>query len=253
MIFPSITHNRVVGVLISLGIDRSVAEAIAALCCLNGCLPQGAPSSPILSNMICFRLDKELLEFAKSTRCIFTRYADDISFSSYQPLVGIFESYPPSPGHFAPDLLNTRLRQIFNANGFVVNQDKAHYADRHSRRTVTGIRINEALNVDRRFVRNLRAALYSVETLGVVAAEAKFLSSHRGKSGLGKHLQGKVAWLGHIKGASDPVFRSTASRFNKAFPALQLEILPTAHEIGSGPFGSSSIGKGPAAKVRRSS
>jgi RNA-directed DNA polymerase len=229
--FPSISQNRVAGVLKSLGVDSSVADAIATLCCLNGCLPQGAPSSPILSNMICFRLDKELLEFAKGARCIFTRYADDLSFSSYQPLTSMFESSPPSPGHFAPDLLAATLRQIFAANGFVVNPEKAHYADRHSRRTVTGIWINEALNVDRRFVRNLRAALYSVDTLGIAAAEAKFRASHGGKSGIGKHLQGKVAWLGHIKGASDPVFRGIASRFNKAFPALQLEILPTAHEI----------------------
>jgi RNA-directed DNA polymerase len=229
--FPSISLGRVAGVLRSLGIDRTVADAIASICCLHGCLPQGAPSSPILSNMICFRLDKKLLEFAKDARCIYTRYADDLSFSSYQPLTGLFEASPPSSGHFSPELLAEKLQQIFTANGFVVNPDKAHYADRHSRRTVTGIRINEALNVDRRFVRNLRAALYSVEALGISAAEAKFHVSHRGKSGIGSHLQGKVAWLGHIKGPSDPVFRSIASRFNKAFPTLGLEIYPTPQEI----------------------
>nr|WP_301272501.1 trypsin-like peptidase domain-containing protein [Acetobacter cerevisiae] len=229
--FPSISQKRIVGVLRSLGIDRGVADAISTICCLNGCLPQGAPSSPVLSNMICFRLDKELLEFAKQAKCIYTRYADDLSFSSYQPLGSLFQTSPPSPGHFSPDLLGEKLRHIFTANGFILNPDKAHYADRHSRRTVTGIRINELLNVDRRFVRNLRAALYSVEAQGIATAEAKFHASYNGKSDIGKHLQGKIAWLGYIKGASDPVFRGIASRFNKAFPSLKLEIQPTPQEI----------------------
>jgi S1-C subfamily serine protease len=190
--FPSISYGRVTGVLRSLGMKR---------------------------------------EFAKDARCIYTRYADDLSFSSYQPLMGLFETTPPASGHFSPDLLSEKLKQIFSGNGFVLNPDKAHYADKHSRRTVTGIRINEALNVDRRFVRNLRAALYSVETLGLAAAQAKFKSSHGGKADVGQHLQGKVSWLGYIKGASDPVFRSVASRFNAAFPPLALDILPSPQEI----------------------
>ena len=93
--FPSISYGRVTGVLRSLGMKREVAEAIATICCLNGTLPQGAPSSPILSNMVCFRLDRRLRELAKDARCIYTRYADDLSFSSYQPLMGLFETTPP--------------------------------------------------------------------------------------------------------------------------------------------------------------
>lgn len=229
--FPSISQKRVIGMLRSLGIHSGAAEAIGIICCLNGCLPQGAPSSPILSNMICFRLDKELMQFAKSTRCIFTRYADDLSFSSYQPLTGLFDAAPPSSGRFSPDLLAEKLRLIFGANGFALNPDKAHYADRNSRRTVTGIRINEALNLDRKYIRNLRSALYSVETLGAPDAEKKYHEAYGGKTTIGQHLQGKVAWLGFIKGLSDPVFRSIASRFNKAFPALAIQVQPTPGEV----------------------
>ncbi|NJR77499.1 RNA-directed DNA polymerase [Sphingomonas sp. OV641] len=229
--FPSISERRVTGVLMSLGIGRDVAEILSSICCVNGCLPQGAPSSPLLSNMICFRLDKELMAFAKRTRCIYTRYADDITFSSYQPLAGLFEAVPPSPGRFAPDLLSAEVAAIFAANGFVINPEKAHYADRHSRRTVTGLRVNEAINVDRRFVRNLRAALFSVEKLGAAAAQAKFHATHGGRVALGNHLQGKLSWLGYVKGQSDPVFRSMASRFNRSFPDRALTIQPTRDEI----------------------
>lgn len=228
--FPSITENRITGVLESLGIDSRVASIIGRLCCHNAHLPQGAPTSPVLSNMICFRLDKELLAFAKASRCIYTRYADDITLSSHQPMTALFEAVPPS-GHFAPDLLAPAFRNIIVTNGFAINPDKAHYADRHSRRTVTGLKINELLNVDRRYVRNIRAALYSVETLGKKAAQERFESSHGGTSDLGKHLEGKITWLRHIRGQSDPVFRSIAVRFNASFPELKIEVTPTAAEV----------------------
>ena len=83
--FPTITENRVEGMLSSLNLDARVSAIIARICCMNAHLPQGAPSSPVLSNMICFRLDKRLMAVAKSARCIYTRYADDITFSSHQP------------------------------------------------------------------------------------------------------------------------------------------------------------------------
>lgn len=229
--FPSISERRVTGVLMSLGIVRDVAEIISFICCVDGCLPQGAPSSPLLSNMICFKLDKQLMAFAKRTRCVYTRYADDITFSSYQPLASLFETVAPSSGSFAPDILSSDLAGIFAVNGFAINPEKNHYADRHSRRTVTGLRVNEGVNVDRRFVRNLRAALFSVEKLGEAAAQAKFHSEHGGKATLNNHLQGKLSWLGYIKGHSDPVFRSLALRFNKSFPAQALMIQPTRLEI----------------------
>lgn len=223
------------GVLQSLGIAQDVVDAISIICCFNGALPQGSPSSPIISNMICFRLDKELLIFAKQNRCIYTRYADDLSFSSFQPLNGLFKALPPSQGHFSPDLLNEKLQQIFIENGFLLNPDKAIYADRYSRRTVTGIWINEALNVDRRFVRNLRAALYSVETLGIAAAQEKLTSTYKIEANIGNHLQGKISWLKYIKGSSDPVFRKLALRFNNSFAQLNIKIDPSLEEIQERP------------------
>lgn len=229
--FPSITENRVIGVLEALGIDSRVANIIARLCCYNAHLPQGAPTSPVLSNMICFRLDKELLAFAKGVRCIYTRYADDITLSSYQPMTVLFEGSVLPSGHFAPNLLAPAFHNIVVANGFTINPDKAHYADRHSRRMVTGLKINELLNVDRRYVRNIRAALYSVETLGKNAAQKKFESDHGGTSNLDKHLEGKIIWLRHIRGQGDPVFRSIAVRFNANFPERKIEVTPTAAEV----------------------
>lgn len=229
--FPSITERRVIGVLRSLGIDTRVAHVVARICCYAGHLPQGAPTSPVLSNMICFRLDKDLLTYAKQTRCIYTRYADDITLSSHQPMSALFEGATPISGRFSPDLLDPNLNKIFKNNGFQIHPDKTHYADRHSRRMVTNLKINELLNVDRRYVRNIRAALYSVETLGEVAAQKKFETEHGGKSEIGAHLQGKINWLGFIRGQSDPVFRAIAIRFNANFASRKVDVAPTEKEI----------------------
>ena len=229
--FPTISQKRVEGMLSSLGIDARVAEIIAHICCNDWHLPQGAPSSPVLSNMICFRLDKKLLGIAKDTRCIYTRYADDITFSSYQPPTALFETALPPAGRFSPDLLAPSLRDVVQQNGFIINPDKAHYADRHSRRMVTGLKVNELLNVDRRYVRNLRAALHSIKTLGFKDAEEKFHEKHGGNSNLMAHLRGKISYLTHIKGQSDPVVRGITLRFNECFPKCPIQVTPTPAEI----------------------
>ena len=227
--FPSITENRIVGLLASLGINARVASIVGRLCCLNGFLPQGAPTSPVLSNMICFRLDKQLMAFAKSTCCIYTRYADDLTFSSHQPMMGLFGGAIPPAGHFAPEHLASAFSSILVANGFAINPAKSHYADRHSRRMVTGLKVNEILNVDRRYVRNVRATLHSLEKLGPEGAQEKF-EALGNQGSLIAHLLGKVSWLQHIKGASDPVVREITLRFNACVPGHQIEVNPTPDE-----------------------
>ncbi len=229
--FPSITENRIRGVLRSLGVDYRVSEIVARVCCCNGCLPQGAPTSPVLSNMICYRLDTVLLQIAKGARAIYTRYADDITFSTYQPPAGLFEGGVPPSGRFSPDALAAKLTEAISSNGFAINPDKAHYADRHARRMVTGLKINELINVDRRYVRNLRAALHSVEMLGVAEAQARFESKYGGSTNLANHLSGKISWLGFIKGSADPLVRGIMLRFNQCFPETQLKVEPTATEM----------------------
>ena len=229
--FPSISERRIRGLLIALNVNSTVSETIATLCCVGGQLPQGAPSSPVLSNMICFRLDKMLMALAKETRCIYTRYADDITFSSHQPPTGIFNAGIPPAGRFAPELLTERMLDAFSKNGFVIHPEKCHYADRNSRRIVTGVKVNEILNVDRRYVRNLRAAIFSIEKLGLQGAQEKFRGTHGGAASLASYLRGKIAYLSHIKGTTDPVVRGIILRYNACFPDAQIEVMPTPTEM----------------------
>jgi RNA-directed DNA polymerase len=227
--FSSITERRVHGILHAIGVPNDVAEIIARICCCSGHLPQGGPSSPVLSNMVCFKLDRTLLKIAKDANCIYTRYADDISLSSLRPLAQLFEGVLPPTGQVVPELLSTVLQAAFANNGFALNPEKVHYADKHSRRIVTGLKVNEGLNVDRRFVRNVRAALFAVEK-DAAAAQARYAADFGGASTIDAHLKGKVAWLGNIKGHADPVYRSLALRFNKNFTSQPIKIQPTRWE-----------------------
>lgn len=227
--FPTITEKRVVGLLKSIGVNERVADIVARLCCFAGQLPQGAPTSPVISNMICYRLDTELLQLAKEARAIYTRYADDITFSSFQPPAPLFEGLVPAVGSFSPDLLSASLRAVIGRNGFVVHPNKAHYADGNSRRTVTGVKINAGLNVDRRYVRHIRALLHSVERLGLSAAQTRF-DEVRGKGALADHLRGKISYIAHLKGQNDPVVRSLAQRYNSNFSLNPIKLTPSPEE-----------------------
>ncbi|MEI8704139.1 reverse transcriptase domain-containing protein [Pseudoalteromonas sp. B62] len=73
-----------------LVLSKPVATVLSHLCCYQGKLPQGAPTSPIISNMIAYRLDKEIQYLASNNRCTYTRYADDLTFSFTQKE----ENYP---------------------------------------------------------------------------------------------------------------------------------------------------------------
>ena len=143
----------------------------------------------------------------------------------------LFEGPPPPAGNFPLDLLKDRLRGAFRSNGFAINPQKIHYADKHSRRTVTGLKINEFVNVDRKYVRNTRAALFVTETRGAAVAQKILKDKYGREATLASHLRGRISWVGHIKGPSDPIFRGLASRYNKLFPSEKLEILPTNLEI----------------------
>ena len=229
--FPSITEKRVFGLLQSIGVDDGVAKIIVRICCNQEHLPQGAPSSPIISNMICFRLDKSLMEFAKAHRLLYTRYADDITFSSYQPPSAVFQGARPPSGKLELGNLSERLMRIISGNGFELNPDKLYYADKNARRTVTGLKINEGLNIDRRYIRNIRATLFKIEIKGVTAVEEELRYRFRKNCSLQAHLHGKIAWVGFVKGRSDPVFRGLATRYNSYFKSDHIKIRPAPNEV----------------------
>jgi retron-type reverse transcriptase len=154
--FPSITYRRVRKGFEKLGYPYSVAQMLANLCTRMGYLPQGAPTSPALSNLVCERLDSRLSGLARSRGFSYSRYADDMAFSSDDPRL--------------PSLIPF-LKQIIQEAGFRVNAEKTRIARKGARRVVTGIVVNEHPNLPRRQVRKLRAAAYRLARQGPEALQ----------------------------------------------------------------------------------
>ena len=217
--FPSITLPRVRGLLkkYPYEIGAEAADTIARLCCFCERLPQGAPTSPILSNMLCGRLDTRLRKLAKSTRCTCTRYADDITFSTS------LSSFPRGLAYYdeAGQLhIGQRLGKMISDEGFELNKDKLRLQHADQRQEVTGLVVNEKVNVKREYVREVRAMLHAWKEYKYEAAEAKFHQEYDSKRrapgskppSYRQVVRGKIEYIGRVRGKRDKVYRKMMTK-----------------------------------------
>lgn len=230
--FGQIGRQRVKGVLTSLGVPTLVSEAITVLCTLKNGLPQGAPTSPVLANMVTFRLDQELVQFSKKNRLRYSRYADDIVFSSYSRPRIIRSNIEAHYARLELAEIDGKLLNIFDRESFVLNERKLYYCGRDARRTVTGYTINAAVNVPLKHVRRVRATLHNVRTNGYDAEQRKFSAKTCSTKSLKKSLRGQIEWIGATKGRSDKVFRRYAIEFNAQFMD-EIEVGPNLSRLES--------------------
>lgn len=131
---------------------------IAKACTLNGALPQGAPTSPALSNMVFFPLDKIISSYCGKQEIHYTRYSDDMIFS----------------GDFRPSGLISFVRKLLMQNDYVLNEDKIVIADSGRQQKITGVVVNHRPQADRKYRRMIRQDIHYI-----------------GKYGLEEHLQRK--------------------------------------------------------------
>lgn len=161
--FPSITINRVIAVFKELGYNHQVSFYLASLCCLDGKLPQGAPTSPCLSNLILRPLDYRIVKFAKKIGLNYTRYADDLTFSGDEIRV----SY-----------INT-ISRIIEDEGFLVNKDKTRLYKRTGKRIVTGICVTDRLSIPRDYKRKIKQEIYYIKKYGLLDHLSRIKSKKR--------------------------------------------------------------------------
>ena len=192
--FPSITFHRVEGLFRSFGYSPAVATIMSLLC--SECprremkyagqvyhvatgtraLPQGACTSPAISNLVTRHLDVRFSAMAKKLNWNYTRYADDMTFSTKQA--------DPAIGY-----LLARIRHVSEDEGFVVNEKKTRVLRKHTRQVVTGVVVNDQTSIDRRTVRKLRAILHNAKTTGLEAQNRDRIPN------FADWLQGMIAWV----------------------------------------------------------
>ncbi|WBF66691.1 reverse transcriptase family protein [Desulfovibrio subterraneus] len=229
--FGSIHFGRIKGLLTShpFNFNSDVATAIANISCYKDILPQGSPTSPLLSNMICWKLDTQLTKLAEKNDCIYTRYADDITFSTWKKDVpeGIFSF---NDGKIA---LSEHIVSAIEDNGFTINDKKTRYSNQKSRMEVTGLTVNKKVNTKRSFIRKIRAILYDWDTNGRTEAEKNYINNN-GPSRYGASiediLEGKLAFMKMVKGEHDNSYRNMYRKFltltKGHIPAKFLEHVP---------------------------
>jgi RNA-directed DNA polymerase len=215
--FPSIHFGRVRGVFMAkpFNFSASVATVLAQVCCASGALPQGGAMSPLVSNLVCRGLDHQLVALARSTGCRYSRYADDITFSTNS------ETFPVAlvRNAFAKPLeLGSALVELIESHNFRINPKKTRLRHQRQRQDVTGLIVNEKVNVDRGYVRGVRALLHDWERQGETLANQRFVQSERAgtrrsEHAFRDHLRGLLAFLMMVRGEEDVVVLRYATRF----------------------------------------
>ena len=156
--FPSVNFGRIRGVLMKdkrFALQEPVATTIAQIACHDDRLPQGSPCSPVISNIVAHLLDVRLVRLAKKYRCTYTRYADDITFSTNQKNFPT-ELAAPDPNKDGAWLLGAELADTIKKAGYGVNSKKTRMQMRGSRQEVTGLVANAKVNVRKEYYRNIR-------------------------------------------------------------------------------------------------
>jgi RNA-directed DNA polymerase len=201
--FPGITAKRVQDVFRSdvFGFNDQIATALTLLTTFQGKLPIGAPTSPVISNFVCHQLDAELIDFCQKNGLTYSRYADDLTFSSNEPITSsIIEA----------------LEEMVADNHFVINNQKTRLTTINRRQTVTGLTVNEKVNVDRKLLKRTRAMVHDLNMNGSMSATCNHFGIENGSLALQEfflnRLNGYINFIGQVRGKDDHFYLQLKSK-----------------------------------------
>ena len=180
--FPTIHFGRVRGYFQKnkyFKLNNEIATLIAQLSCCEGKLPQGAPTSPIIANMICEILDLRILKLCKKYKVDYTRYADDLSFSTND------RNFLLNKDNFLEE-----VNQEITHAGFSINTSKTRLAFRNSKQTVTGLVVNKKVNIDNLYYKRTRAMANELYKTGHAFDGEEELNI--------KNIEGRFSFVNHI-------------------------------------------------------
>ncbi len=214
------------------GEREPLAFLLASLCThpfeVNGeiknVLPQGSPTSPTITNILCKKLDRRLTGLANRFGAKYTRYADDITFSSPHNIYNDEDFKKELERIIAEDnLLKVNGKQIEIGPQLNFNTDKTRLQKSAHRQEVTGLIVNDKVNVRQRYVKQIRMWLYYWEKYGYAKAEQIFTRDYiadkghikKGKPNLDNVLDGKLEFLKMVKGGEDTTYKILKKRFDK--------------------------------------
>lgn len=161
--FPSTPPQRVEEMFLRVGWDADAARLLTTICTHDNGLPQGAPTSPRLSNLVNYILDVRLSALTQKFNTVYTRYADDMTFSFHLPPEASTKG-KRRPRYPIAGLIRM-VKHIAGEYGYTLHHEKKlRVARRHQRMQVIGLVVNDKLSVPRAIRRRLRAVAHHIET-----------------------------------------------------------------------------------------
>lgn len=233
--FDSITFARVYGIFKSkpFNFSHPAATVLAQLCTHNGKLPQGACTSPILANLASTSLDKQLTQLAGRKNISYSRYADDITFSFNQKKVlDIIEQN--DDGSYE---ISETVEGIISKNGFKINYDKFRVQTKNTRQSVTGLVVNEKVNIDRKYIRITRSMIHRWKDdkvkYALLFTTVKGYKTKDNKQAIEifrNHIYGRLSFIKMVRGSDYPGYLKLMSYMSHNDPLKTKEGLRTMKE-----------------------
>lgn len=149
--FPSISFEDIYKILPNEILPPSIKVLITHLCTYENYLPQGAPTSPMLSNLVLKNFDNYIGSYCKKQNINYTRYCDDLTFS----------------GDFNPYYLINKVRAFLEEMGFNLNDKKTKIITRKNRQIITGLVVNKKINVPKQYRQKIRQEMYHINKYGL--------------------------------------------------------------------------------------
>ena len=170
---------------------KQIGLMLSRLCCRQGVLPQGAPTSPALSNLVMRNFDNNMGAWCAKRGISYTRYCDDMTFSSDKPLYHVYE----------------KAKAMVGEMGFQLTEKKTRFVTDSNRQSVTGLTVNEKVAVSRDYKRELRKEVHGMLKFGIRTYSGNNLQCLR-------RLHGQVQFVLQVE-PENQWFREAAEKLNR--------------------------------------
>ena len=202
--FESLSEKYVYKIFKKIGYTNDLSILLSKICTLNGCLPQGASTSACLSNLILVDFDESVSSYCLEKNIRYTRYADDLTFS----------------GTFNHKALSTFINYKLNLLGLDLNHSKTRLLRQNQAQIITGIVVNEKIQVSRNYRKKIRLEVYYIKKFGIYGHLKRNNSKDDAKTYL-KSLSGKINYCLFIN-PNDLDMKSYRDIIESAFQKLSV-------------------------------
>lgn len=177
--FPSIHQDDITRIFARMGYTDLLSSMFAKLTCLNNALPQGAPTSPYLSNLYMYDFDEALIRYCSDKNIIYTRYADDLTFSS-------------KDGNIDIDALLGEVEQHLGEKHLQLNREKTKVMTPDERQIVTGVVVNERVHASIELKKEIRQSMFYIRKYGIASHKERIGSTRRNYE---RYLLGQINFV----------------------------------------------------------